>query len=57
MDHQQTQCELDRELQKCQERDKSKYNFDFAKEQPINSPNPRYDWSKCGNKDTKVNKK
>ena len=45
VDHHKTSLDLQRELKQCEERDRSKYNFDFNSEQPINSSDSRYEWS------------
>jgi len=58
VDHDQTRRDLERELRECEDRDKNKYNFDFAKETPINSVASRYKWSSVGHdlNDTDVKK-
>jgi hypothetical protein len=45
VDHHQTELDLQNETKQCEERDRHKYNFDFRCEQPINSPDSRYEWS------------
>ena len=47
VDHNQTSLDLQRELRECEERDRSKYNFDFNSEQPLPLPSEdsRYEWS------------
>jgi hypothetical protein len=54
VDHQQTSLDLERELKQCEERDTNKYNFDFNREQPLNLPDSRYEWSQLN--DPEVNK-
>ena len=49
VDHRQTGIDLDRQLRQCEADDRSKYNFDFSSEQPIDSPDSRYEWSHVSN--------
>lgn len=49
VDHRQTDIDLQRELRQCEADDRSKYNFDFSSEQPIDSPDSRYEWSHVSN--------
>jgi hypothetical protein len=55
VDHEQTHRDLEQELRKCQQQDMEKYNFDFAIEQPIDLPNPNYEWSRIGSDHTDHN--
>lgn len=45
VDHEKTRIDLQKELLLCQQNDMQKYNFDFAREVPIEVPDARYEWS------------
>ncbi|XP_054160731.1 cyclin-dependent kinase inhibitor 1C-like [Oppia nitens] len=49
IDHQQTHRDLQQQLRQCEDEDRNRYNFDFSSEQPINSPESRYQWSHINN--------